>query len=158
MCVCVYICSVPSNSRVLMLLGQLEKMDGDVSGKNVDTTRQVTAKILHLIQTQGKQNKATTKNNLQTYTQIGMVLYRTSSFLENWAICTSSTRTQSALYLGIVHLISLTWPQHMKFLLDHSNKLLVFHLLSAYRKLTQNKIFVVCLLSLHGVMIQSNSN
>lgn len=66
-----------------MLLGQLEKMDGDVSGKNVDTTRQVTAKILHLIQTQGKQNKATTENNLQTYTQIGMVLYRTSSFLEN---------------------------------------------------------------------------
>lgn len=52
--VSVCICSVPSNSRVLMLLGQLEKMDGDVTGKNVETTRQVTAKILHLIQTQGK--------------------------------------------------------------------------------------------------------
>lgn len=47
---------VPSNSRVLMLLGQLEKMDGDVSGKNVDTTRQVTAKILHLIQTQAEKS------------------------------------------------------------------------------------------------------
>lgn len=44
-----------------MLLGQLEKMDGDVSGKNVDTTRQVTAKILHLIQTQGKENKTLTE-------------------------------------------------------------------------------------------------
>lgn len=45
-----------------MLLGQLEKMDGDVSGKNVDTTRQVTAKILHLIQTQGKENQTRQTN------------------------------------------------------------------------------------------------
>lgn len=49
-----------------MLLGQLEKMDGDVSGKNVDTTRQVTAKILHLIQTQGKQSKTKQKKYPKT--------------------------------------------------------------------------------------------
>ncbi|KAG7223448.1 hypothetical protein INR49_015551 [Caranx melampygus] len=40
------------NSRVLMLLGQLERMNGEAMVKDVDTARQVTAKILHLIQTQ----------------------------------------------------------------------------------------------------------
>uniref|UniRef100_A0A671VAV7 tubulin-glutamate carboxypeptidase n=1 Tax=Sparus aurata TaxID=8175 RepID=A0A671VAV7_SPAAU len=42
------------NSRVLMLLGQLERMNGEAMLKDVETARQVTAKILHLIQTQGK--------------------------------------------------------------------------------------------------------
>uniref|UniRef100_A0A665VG10 tubulin-glutamate carboxypeptidase n=1 Tax=Echeneis naucrates TaxID=173247 RepID=A0A665VG10_ECHNA len=45
---------VPSNSRVLMLLGQLERMNGEAMVKDVETARQVTAKILHLIQTQGE--------------------------------------------------------------------------------------------------------
>uniref|UniRef100_A0A671VH29 Cytosolic carboxypeptidase 1 n=1 Tax=Sparus aurata TaxID=8175 RepID=A0A671VH29_SPAAU len=48
------IVNVPSNSRVLMLLGQLERMNGEAMLKDVETARQVTAKILHLIQTQGK--------------------------------------------------------------------------------------------------------
>uniref|UniRef100_A0A3Q3EC32 Cytosolic carboxypeptidase 1 n=1 Tax=Labrus bergylta TaxID=56723 RepID=A0A3Q3EC32_9LABR len=42
------------NSRVLMLLGQLERMNGEAMGRDVETARQVTAKILHLIQTQGE--------------------------------------------------------------------------------------------------------
>lgn len=37
-----------------MLLGQLERMNGEAMVKDVDTARQVTAKILHLIQTQGE--------------------------------------------------------------------------------------------------------
>uniref|UniRef100_A0A665VG75 Cytosolic carboxypeptidase 1 n=1 Tax=Echeneis naucrates TaxID=173247 RepID=A0A665VG75_ECHNA len=49
--------SVPSNSRVLMLLGQLERMNGEAMVKDVETARQVTAKILHLIQTQEKSGK-----------------------------------------------------------------------------------------------------
>ncbi|XP_023199062.1 cytosolic carboxypeptidase 1 isoform X2 [Xiphophorus maculatus] len=48
---------VPSNSRVVMLLGQLEKMDGEVMLRDVETARLVTAKILHLIQTQEKSGK-----------------------------------------------------------------------------------------------------
>ncbi|XP_029366685.1 cytosolic carboxypeptidase 1 isoform X1 [Echeneis naucrates] len=48
---------VPSNSRVLMLLGQLERMNGEAMVKDVETARQVTAKILHLIQTQEKSGK-----------------------------------------------------------------------------------------------------
>ncbi|XP_067378274.1 cytosolic carboxypeptidase 1 isoform X3 [Channa argus] len=48
---------VPSNSRVLMLLGQLEKMNGDSMGRDAETARQVTAKILHLIQTQERSGK-----------------------------------------------------------------------------------------------------
>lgn len=40
-----------------MLLGQLEKMDGEVMLRDVETARLVTAKILHLIQTQGKEKK-----------------------------------------------------------------------------------------------------
>lgn len=48
---------VPSNSRVLMLLGQLERMNGETMARDVDTARQVTAKILHLIQTQEKSGK-----------------------------------------------------------------------------------------------------
>ncbi|XP_056232120.1 cytosolic carboxypeptidase 1 isoform X1 [Seriola aureovittata] len=48
---------VPSNSRVLMLLSQLERMNGEAMMKDVDTARQVTAKILHLIQTQEKSGK-----------------------------------------------------------------------------------------------------
>uniref|UniRef100_A0A3B5KW77 Cytosolic carboxypeptidase 1 n=1 Tax=Xiphophorus couchianus TaxID=32473 RepID=A0A3B5KW77_9TELE len=45
------------NSRVVMLLGQLEKMDGEVMLRDVETARLVTAKILHLIQTQEKSGK-----------------------------------------------------------------------------------------------------
>lgn len=60
--------SVPSNSRVLMLLGQLERMNGEAMLKDVETARQVTAKILHLIQTQGKRKHAHThiKTNMQS--------------------------------------------------------------------------------------------
>ncbi|XP_026177504.1 cytosolic carboxypeptidase 1 isoform X5 [Mastacembelus armatus] len=48
---------VPSNSRVLMLLGQLERMNGEAMVKDADMARQITAKILHLIQTQEKSGK-----------------------------------------------------------------------------------------------------
>uniref|UniRef100_A0A8C6TC21 Cytosolic carboxypeptidase 1 n=1 Tax=Neogobius melanostomus TaxID=47308 RepID=A0A8C6TC21_9GOBI len=44
------------NSRVMMLLGQLERMNGDIV-RQAETARQVTAKILHLIQTQEKSGK-----------------------------------------------------------------------------------------------------
>ncbi|XP_029017014.1 cytosolic carboxypeptidase 1 isoform X2 [Betta splendens] len=47
---------VPSNSRVLMLLAQLERMNGEMV-RDAETARQVTAKILHLIQTQEKSGK-----------------------------------------------------------------------------------------------------
>ena len=43
---------VPSNSRVLMLLGQLERMNLEVMQRDVEMARQLTTKILHLIQTQ----------------------------------------------------------------------------------------------------------
>lgn len=56
MCLCVF--SVPSNSRVLMLLGQLERMNGEAMVRDVETARQVTAKIFHLIQTQGESTHA----------------------------------------------------------------------------------------------------
>lgn len=46
--------SIPSNSKVVMLLRQLERMNGDLMAKDVKNARQVTAKILHLIQTQGE--------------------------------------------------------------------------------------------------------
>uniref|UniRef100_A0A7N6A6U9 Cytosolic carboxypeptidase 1 n=1 Tax=Anabas testudineus TaxID=64144 RepID=A0A7N6A6U9_ANATE len=49
--------SVPSNSRILMLLGQLERMNGEAMVRDAETARQVTAKILHLIQTQEKSGK-----------------------------------------------------------------------------------------------------
>ncbi|XP_045890062.1 cytosolic carboxypeptidase 1 isoform X1 [Micropterus dolomieu] len=48
---------VPSNSRVLMLLGQLERMNGEPMVRDVEMARQITAKILHLIQTQEKTGK-----------------------------------------------------------------------------------------------------
>uniref|UniRef100_A0A669CTM3 Cytosolic carboxypeptidase 1 n=1 Tax=Oreochromis niloticus TaxID=8128 RepID=A0A669CTM3_ORENI len=48
---------VPSNSRIVMLLGQLERMNGEAMVRDVETARQVTAKILHLIQTQEKSGK-----------------------------------------------------------------------------------------------------
>uniref|UniRef100_A0A3Q3KPK9 tubulin-glutamate carboxypeptidase n=1 Tax=Mastacembelus armatus TaxID=205130 RepID=A0A3Q3KPK9_9TELE len=47
----------PNNSRVLMLLGQLERMNGEAMVKDADMARQITAKILHLIQTQEKSGK-----------------------------------------------------------------------------------------------------
>ncbi|XP_033828127.1 cytosolic carboxypeptidase 1 [Periophthalmus magnuspinnatus] len=47
---------VPSNSRVMMMLAQLERMNGDL-GRQAETARQLTAKILHLIQTQEKSGK-----------------------------------------------------------------------------------------------------
>uniref|UniRef100_A0A672IZ87 Cytosolic carboxypeptidase 1 n=1 Tax=Salarias fasciatus TaxID=181472 RepID=A0A672IZ87_SALFA len=45
------------NSRVLMLLGQLERLNGEAMMRDVETARQVTTKILHLIQTQEKSGK-----------------------------------------------------------------------------------------------------
>ncbi|XP_056137454.1 cytosolic carboxypeptidase 1 [Lampris incognitus] len=48
---------VPSNSRVLMLLGQLERMNGESMMTEAEIARQLTAKILHLIQTQEKTRK-----------------------------------------------------------------------------------------------------
>lgn len=57
--------SVPSNSRVLMLLGQLERMNGEAMVRDAETARQVTAKILHLIQTQGKSKHTHTNYNMQ---------------------------------------------------------------------------------------------
>uniref|UniRef100_A0A3Q3BDI5 Cytosolic carboxypeptidase 1 n=1 Tax=Kryptolebias marmoratus TaxID=37003 RepID=A0A3Q3BDI5_KRYMA len=48
---------VPSNSRVLMLLGQLERMNSESMLRDVEMARQVTTKILHLIQTQEKSGK-----------------------------------------------------------------------------------------------------
>uniref|UniRef100_A0A668AJS6 Cytosolic carboxypeptidase 1 n=1 Tax=Myripristis murdjan TaxID=586833 RepID=A0A668AJS6_9TELE len=47
----------PYNSRVLMLLGQLEKMSADAMVTDVEMARQLTVKILHLIQTQEKTKK-----------------------------------------------------------------------------------------------------
>ncbi|XP_076010306.1 cytosolic carboxypeptidase 1 isoform X2 [Genypterus blacodes] len=48
---------VPSNSKVVMLLSQLEKMSGDDMEKHVGASRHVTGKILHLVQTQEKTRK-----------------------------------------------------------------------------------------------------
>uniref|UniRef100_A0A3B4A0S2 Cytosolic carboxypeptidase 1 n=1 Tax=Periophthalmus magnuspinnatus TaxID=409849 RepID=A0A3B4A0S2_9GOBI len=45
--------SEKGNSRVMMMLAQLERMNGDL-GRQAETARQLTAKILHLIQTQGE--------------------------------------------------------------------------------------------------------
>uniref|UniRef100_A0A8C7PYI5 Cytosolic carboxypeptidase 1 n=1 Tax=Oncorhynchus mykiss TaxID=8022 RepID=A0A8C7PYI5_ONCMY len=49
--------SVPSNSRVLMLLGQLERLNREAMLADAEIGRQITAKILHLIQTQEKTRK-----------------------------------------------------------------------------------------------------
>uniref|UniRef100_A0AAZ3SHY0 Cytosolic carboxypeptidase 1 n=1 Tax=Oncorhynchus tshawytscha TaxID=74940 RepID=A0AAZ3SHY0_ONCTS len=49
--------SVPSNSRVLMLFGQLEKLNRESMLVDPEIARQITAKILHLIQTQEKTRK-----------------------------------------------------------------------------------------------------
>uniref|UniRef100_A0A8C5ALU3 Cytosolic carboxypeptidase 1 n=1 Tax=Gadus morhua TaxID=8049 RepID=A0A8C5ALU3_GADMO len=46
---------VPSNSRLLMLLGQLERMSRESMMTEAEIARQLTAKILHLIQTQDLQ-------------------------------------------------------------------------------------------------------
>ncbi|KAM6958777.1 cytosolic carboxypeptidase 1 [Aplochiton taeniatus] len=48
---------VPSNSRVLMLLAQLERMNGEAMLVDTENVRQITFKILHLIQTQEKTRK-----------------------------------------------------------------------------------------------------
>ncbi|CDQ69218.1 unnamed protein product [Oncorhynchus mykiss] len=48
---------VPSNSRVLMLLGQLERLNREAMLADAEIGRQITAKILHLIQTQEKTRK-----------------------------------------------------------------------------------------------------
>uniref|UniRef100_A0A8C7PW15 Cytosolic carboxypeptidase 1 n=1 Tax=Oncorhynchus mykiss TaxID=8022 RepID=A0A8C7PW15_ONCMY len=48
---------VPSNSRVLMLFGQLEKLNRESMLVDPEIARQITAKILHLIQTQEKTRK-----------------------------------------------------------------------------------------------------
>ncbi|XP_014027642.1 cytosolic carboxypeptidase 1 isoform X2 [Salmo salar] len=54
---------VPSNSRVLMLFGQLEKMNRESMLVDPETARQITAKILHLIQTQEKTREIMSKGS-----------------------------------------------------------------------------------------------
>uniref|UniRef100_A0A4W5KMI3 Cytosolic carboxypeptidase 1 n=1 Tax=Hucho hucho TaxID=62062 RepID=A0A4W5KMI3_9TELE len=49
--------SVPCNSRVLMLFGQLEKLNRESMLVDPEIARQITAKVLHLIQTQEKTRK-----------------------------------------------------------------------------------------------------
>uniref|UniRef100_A0A8C9VEX9 Cytosolic carboxypeptidase 1 n=1 Tax=Scleropages formosus TaxID=113540 RepID=A0A8C9VEX9_SCLFO len=48
------------NSRVLMLLGQLEKLNGEAVLSDAEVSRHITSKILHLIQTQEKTRKEIT--------------------------------------------------------------------------------------------------
>nr|XP_057928088.1 cytosolic carboxypeptidase 1 isoform X2 [Doryrhamphus excisus] len=48
---------VPSTSKVQILLAQLEKMTGDSMVRDPETSRQITSKLLHLIQTQEKTGK-----------------------------------------------------------------------------------------------------
>ncbi|XP_061672699.1 cytosolic carboxypeptidase 1 isoform X3 [Syngnathoides biaculeatus] len=48
---------VPSNSRAQILLAQLEKITGDGMVRDPETARQITSKLLHLIQTQEKTSK-----------------------------------------------------------------------------------------------------
>ncbi|KAJ8262796.1 hypothetical protein COCON_G00152530 [Conger conger] len=48
---------IPSNSRVSILLGQLEKINGEEAVGDVKFARHITAKILHLLQTQEKIRK-----------------------------------------------------------------------------------------------------
>uniref|UniRef100_A0A674N0P8 Cytosolic carboxypeptidase 1 n=1 Tax=Takifugu rubripes TaxID=31033 RepID=A0A674N0P8_TAKRU len=55
-----YVCQLNCNSKVVMLLRQLERMNGEMMARDVKNARQVTAKILHLIQTQEKPQKQCT--------------------------------------------------------------------------------------------------
>ncbi|KAM8960582.1 cytosolic carboxypeptidase 1 [Pelodytes ibericus] len=50
----------PNNSRIVSLLSQLEKINAESSALDTDNTRYVTAKILHLAQTQEKTRKEMT--------------------------------------------------------------------------------------------------
>ncbi|KAL7827423.1 hypothetical protein SRHO_G00331410 [Serrasalmus rhombeus] len=67
---------IPSSSRVLMLLGQLERLNGEAVVTDIEAIRQVTGKILHLIQTQEK-----TRKEIMTKGSSGMEVILTS--LEN---------------------------------------------------------------------------
>ncbi|KAM4807982.1 cytosolic carboxypeptidase 1 [Rhinophrynus dorsalis] len=51
---------LPNNSRIVSLLSQLEKINAETSTSDPDNTRYVTAKILHLAQTQEKTRKEMT--------------------------------------------------------------------------------------------------
>uniref|UniRef100_A0A8B9KX22 tubulin-glutamate carboxypeptidase n=1 Tax=Astyanax mexicanus TaxID=7994 RepID=A0A8B9KX22_ASTMX len=53
-----------SSSRVLMLLGQLERLNGEVLVTDTEAVRQVTGKILHLIQTQGEKTQTHADHSL----------------------------------------------------------------------------------------------
>uniref|UniRef100_A0A3Q3X522 Cytosolic carboxypeptidase 1 n=1 Tax=Mola mola TaxID=94237 RepID=A0A3Q3X522_MOLML len=72
---------VPSNSRVLMLLGQLQRMNGEVMARDVESTRQVTAKILHLIQTQETKCSVSLQQNTRDVQTILNILYILSELL-----------------------------------------------------------------------------
>uniref|UniRef100_A0A6Q2XI37 Cytosolic carboxypeptidase 1 n=1 Tax=Esox lucius TaxID=8010 RepID=A0A6Q2XI37_ESOLU len=75
-CVCSGTITFPSlslnfglNSRVLMFLGQLERLNGEAMLADAEIARQITAKILHLIQTQGENTKPLYLPNVVNNTQ-----------------------------------------------------------------------------------------
>uniref|UniRef100_A0A3Q2XVG2 Cytosolic carboxypeptidase 1 n=1 Tax=Hippocampus comes TaxID=109280 RepID=A0A3Q2XVG2_HIPCM len=67
--------SEKGNSRVQILLTQLEKMTGDSMVRDPEMARQITSKLLHLIQTQGKRSrKINTTRDIQTILNILCIL------------------------------------------------------------------------------------
>lgn len=50
----VMVSCVPSASRVLMLLSQLDRLNEEPKVSDTDAIRQITGKILHILQTQGE--------------------------------------------------------------------------------------------------------
>lgn len=74
-----------------MLLGQLERMNGEAMMRDAETARQVTAKILHLIQTQGKSKR----NKIQHCSFIYLYLYGGDIFRLNIIILTMNSAVTS---------------------------------------------------------------
>lgn len=57
----VMVSCIPSASRVLVLLSQLERLNEEPKVSDKDAIRQITGKVLHLIQTQGDLTHVYTK-------------------------------------------------------------------------------------------------
>uniref|UniRef100_A0A6Q2YVB0 Cytosolic carboxypeptidase 1 n=1 Tax=Esox lucius TaxID=8010 RepID=A0A6Q2YVB0_ESOLU len=76
-------CLTIINSRVLMFLGQLERLNGEAMLADAEIARQITAKILHLIQTQEK-----TRKEIMSKGSGGMeVILATLEVKDDWSVC-----------------------------------------------------------------------
>ncbi len=118
---------IPSASRVLMLLSQLERLNEEPKVSDNDAIRQITGKILHLIQTQGDHARTHARTHARACTHTpkrcihtvrGIITFTQGGLGQNFRLG-NLTLIQAIPY---THNNSETWTTLLAYFYDHHIK------------------------------------